>query len=141
LGHGIAVALESSINHICAVVVHVRHHGLAHGAVPLDVARVTVSVAVTVLVVLMEDGLLASHPLAMSIRHRGVSGKNASDVPVEQVGVVSKRLGVESMVVQNDRSVMTETTANTTDNEVHDPGVGKSYTHVEVLNWEFTNCH
>lgn len=141
LGNCIAVALEGAINHICAVVVHVRHHGLVHAAVPLYETRVTVSVAVTVLVVLMEYGLLASHPLAMSIGHWGVGRKNAGDVPVEQVGVVSKRLGIESMVVQNDRSVVTETTANTTDNEVHNPHVGKTHTHIEVLNWQFTNSH
>lgn len=89
----------------------------------------------------MEDRLLTSHPLAVSIGNRGVGRQHAGHIPVEQIRVVSKSLGVIGMVVQDNRPVVAETATNTTDNEVHDPNVCETSANVEVLDGQFTNGH
>jgi len=135
----VAVALECAIDHIGAMVVHVWHDRLVHGTIPLHVAWVSVSVPVAVLVVLMEHRLLTSLPLAVSIRNRWVGRQHASDVPVEQLRVVGERLRVESVVVQEDRSVPAETTADTSHDEVHNPNIGQTAANVEVSDGQFTD--
>ena len=139
MGNSVAVALEGAIDDIGAVVVHERHHRLVHGTVPLHVAWVSVSVSVAVLVVLMEHRLLTSHPLAVSIGNRRVSGQNTGDVPVEQLGVVHKGFSVEGMVVEKDWPVESQAATDTSHAEVHDPGVGQTATHVEASNRQFTD--
>lgn len=43
------------------------------------------------------------------------------------------------MIPQNQWAVITETTANTSNEEVDDPQVGEGATSVEVFDWELTN--
>ena len=43
------------------------------------------------------------------------------------------------MIVHNNRSVALQTTAKTSYNEVNNPSVGDPATHVEILDWQFTN--
>ena len=139
LGARVDVPLEGAVVDVGAVVVEVGHDGLVHAAIPLDVARLSVAVPVHVLVVLMEDWSLASAPLAMRIRHRWVLGENAGDCPVEQVRVVDESLGVEGMIVENNRAVVAKTTSDTADDEVADPAVGQPATNVEVLDGQFAD--
>jgi hypothetical protein len=139
LGDGVAVALEGSVDDVGARVVEVGHDGLVLGAVPSDVAGLAVAVPVDVLVVHVEDGLLTSHPLAVGIGHRGVSGQHAGHVPVEQVGVVGQGLGVVRVVVHHDGAVGAETAANSAHDEVDDPGVGEAAAHVEVLDGQLAD--
>ena len=139
LRRGVDVTLEGTVVDICAVIVEVRHDGLVHGTVPLDISRLSVAVSVHILVVLMVDWSLTSSPLAVRIGHGRVLGKNTGDSPVEEVGVVDESLGVEGMVIENQRTVVSETTADTPDNEVTDPAVGQPASHVEVLDGELAN--
>ena len=118
---------------------HVGHSWLVHAAIPSDVAWAAVSVAVHVLVVLMEHRVLASTPLAVCIRNWRILGKNTGEIPVEQVGVVHQGLGMKSVVVHHDGSVAPETSSATTEDEICDPTVGEANTNVEAFNWEFTN--
>jgi len=139
LGSSVDVALESSVVDIGAGVVQVWHGWLVHAAIPSHVARLSHSVPVHVLVVLMIDRSLSGSPLSVSIGNGRVLGKNTSDCPVEQIWVVHKRLGVERMVVENNRAVVTETTANTSDDEIADPAISEPAADIEVLNRELAN--
>jgi len=87
----------------------------------------------------MVDWSLASSPLSVRIGHGRVLGKNTGNGPVEEVRVVDKSLGVEGMVIQDQRTVVSETTADTPDDEVDNPEVGQSDSHVEVLDGELTD--
>lgn len=136
---GVDVALEGAVVNIGAVVVQEGQHGLVHGSVPLNVPWESVSVSVHVLVVLMVDWSLASSPLAVRIGHRWVLGQHAAYRPVEQVWVIDQCLGVERMIVEHQGAISAETTADTPNNEVHDPAVGKQAPRVEVLDGQFTN--
>jgi len=122
-----------------AVVVLVGHDRLVHGTIPHDVSRTSESVSVHILVVLMVDRVLSGSPLAVSIGDRRVGGQHTGQGPVEQVGVVRKRLGLLGVVVQENRAVCLETTTDTTDNEEHDPSVGETATGVEALDRELTD--
>ena len=139
LGHGVAVALEGSVDDIGTVVVHVRDDGLVHGTVPLYVARRSVTVPVTILVRVMVHRVLTSPPLAMCIRNWGVLGKHTGHGPVEQVWVVGKGLGIQGVIVQTDGTVVTETLSESPDHEVGDPDVSDTATCVEVLDGELTD--
>ena len=139
LGNRVAVSLESTIENIGTVIVHEWDSWLVHGTVPLHVARASVTVSVNVLVRKMEHRVLASPPLTVCIRNWGVLGQDTSNVPVEQVRVVSKRLGIESIVVHHDGTVVTKTLTESSNYEVGDPEVSKTNTHVEALDWELTN--
>ena len=139
LGHGVAVPLEGTVDDIGAVVVHVRDHRLVHRAVPLHVARLSVTVSVHILVRKVEHGVLASSPFAVCIGHWRVLWKDASHRPVEQIGVVGQGFGVQGMVVQADGAVVTKTLTESPHNEVGDPNVGKTAAGVEILDWQLTN--
>lgn len=133
------VALEGAVVDIGAVVVKVGQHGLVHGAVPLDVPWESVAVPVHVLVILVVDWRLASSPLAVRVGHGWVLGQHAADRPVEQVGVVHQCLGVERVIVEHYGSVCTQATADTPNNEVHDPAVGQQAPSVKVLDGQLAN--
>jgi len=47
---------------------------------------------------------------------------------------------MEWMIVQNQWTVVSETTTTSSDDVVDDPGIGKSATSIEVLDWELTNA-
>jgi hypothetical protein len=87
----------------------------------------------------MEDGVLSSSPLSVCIGHWGVLGKDTGHIPVEKVGVVSKRLGMESVIVHDKGTVVSETTTNTSNHEPHTPDVGKAASSVEIPDWELTD--
>ena len=139
LGHVVDIALEGSIVDVGAIVVKVWHHWLVHGTIPLDVSWSSVPVSIDVLVVLMEDWVLTSPPFAVCIWNWWALWQDAADVPIEEVWVVAQCLHVEGVIVQHNRAVAVETTANSSDNEVHDIEVGDPATCVEILDWQFTN--
>ena len=118
---------------------HVGHDGLVHATVPLDVSGLAVSVSVHVLVVLMVHGVLASAPFTVCIRYWRVLGENASAVPEEKVGVIHQGLGVHRVVVHYDGSVVSKTSTVSSEDEVSDPCVRKTNTHVEGLDGELTD--
>jgi hypothetical protein len=133
------LSLEGTVSDIGACVVHERHNRLVLSAVPSNVARLSEDVSPGGLVVHVEHWVLACSPFAVCIWHWGVLGEYARHIPVEQVGVDSKSLGMEGVVVHNNGSVVSQTTAETSDNEPHAPNVGKAASSVEVFNWEFTD--
>ena len=139
LGNSVDVTLEGSVVDVGAVIVDVRHGWLVLRAIPLNVAGKSVSVAVDVLVVLMVSGVLTHSPLTMSIGNGRILGEDASECPVEEIWVVDKGLGVEGMIVHHKRAVVTETTTNTSDQEVAHPTVCEPATNVEVLDGELTD--
>jgi hypothetical protein len=133
LRHRVAVALKGTIDDIGTVVVHVGDGRLVHGAVPLHVAWASVSVSVHILVRQMEHRVLTSPPLTMGIRNWRILGQDTGYGPVEQVRVVGKSLGVKSVIVHYDGSVMAKTLSESSHDEVSDPEVGDGATGVEVL--------
>jgi hypothetical protein len=136
---GIDVALEGAIVDVCAVIVEVGKRGLVHGAVPLDVPWESVAVPVHILVILVIDWSLTSSPLSVRIGNGWVLWQNLADRPVEEIWVVDQSLGVEGVIVEDQRAVSTQATADTPNNEVHDPTVGQPAPHVEVLDGELAN--
>ena len=81
--------------------------------IPLDVAGLSHSVPVHILVVLVIDWSLASSPLAVRIGHRRVLWEDTSDGPVEEVRMVDQSLGVEGVIVEDQGLVVPETASNT----------------------------
>ena len=139
LRNGVALSLEGTVGDVGAVVVHVWHDWLRHGAVPLHVAWLSEDVSPGGLVVLMVDWGLTSSPFSVCVGHWWVLWKHASHVPVEQVWVVGQGLGVEGVVVQNDWAVGSKTAAETSNNKPHAPDVGEAASSVEVFDWQFTD--
>ena len=92
---------------------HIGHDRLVHGTVPLDVAGLSHSVPVHILVVLVIDWSLASSPLAVRIGHRRVLWEDTSDGPVVKVRVVNQRLLVPGVIVEDQGTVVSETASNT----------------------------
>ena len=136
---GVDVALEGAVVDIGSVVVQEWHDWLVHAAVPLHVARAAVPVAVHILVVLVIDWSLSCAPLAVGIRHRWVARQHTRNRPVEQVRVVDECLGIECMVIEDNGSVVLETTANAPDDKPHDPAVSEPATHGEALDRQLTD--
>ena len=102
----------------------IGHDRLVHGTVPLDVAGLSHSVPVHILVVLVIDWSLASSPLAVRIGHRWVLWEDTSDGPVVKVRVVDQRLLVPGVIVEDQGTVVSETTSNASENEVTYPSIG-----------------
>ena len=102
----------------------IGHDRLVHGTVPLDVAGLSHSVPVHILVVLVIDWSLASSPLAVRIGHRWVLWEDTSDGPVVKVRVVNQRLLVPGVIVEDQGTVVSETTSNASENEVTYPSIG-----------------
>ncbi len=136
---GVVVSLEGSIDDLRTDVDHVGHNWLVLRTVPSHVSGLSVSVSVGGSVVLVVDGGLSGSPLSVSIGDGWVLGKDLGQVPVEQVGIVGERLGVQGVVVHHNGARVTETTAETTSHEVDDPGVGQPASHVEVLDGELSD--
>ena len=106
------------------MIVKIGHDRLVHGTIPLDIARLSQSVSIDILVVLMIDWSLASSPLAVRIGHRRVLWEDTSDGPVVKVRVVDQRLLVPGVIVEDQGTVVSETTSNASENEVTYPGIG-----------------
>ena len=83
------------------------------GTIPLDVAGLSHSVPVHILVVLVIDWSLTSSPLAVRIGHRRVLWEDTSNGPVEEVRMVDQSLGVEGVIVEDQGLVVPETASNT----------------------------
>lgn len=120
---------------------HVWHHWLVHGTVPRHVARLSQSVPVRVLMVLVEHWRLSHSPLQVSVLDRRVLGENSSTVPEEEIGEVDESLGVQGVVVHDDGSGVLETSSESTDNEESHVEVGNPASDVETLNRQFPDYH
>jgi hypothetical protein len=139
LGGGVAVSLEGTVDNIRPDIDHVWHDWLILRTVPRHVSRLSLSVPVGGSVVLMVDGGLSGSPLSVSVWERGVLGKNLSQVPEEQIWVVHQRLGVERVIVHDDRLGGLESSAETSAYEVDDPGISEPASDVEALDGEFSD--
>lgn len=139
LRSGVDVALKGTVVHVGAVVVHEWHDRLVLRTVPLDVARLPETVPVDVFVVLVVDRGLSSSPLSVRVGHGRVLWNHSQEGPVEQIRVVQQSLCVELMVPQDHGAVLAETTADTADNEEHNPAVSQPAADVEVLDWELSD--
>ena len=135
LGHVVDIALEGSIVDVSAMVIKVWHHRLVHGTIPLDISWSSIPVSVYVLVILMEDWVLAGSPLTVCIWDWWALWKNAAYTPVKEIWIVCESLHVKRVIVQDNWTIMLHTTAKTSDNEVHDVEVGNPATCVETLDW------
>ena len=71
------------------------------------------AVTIHILVILVIDWSLASSPLAVRIGHRRVLWEDTSDSPVEEVRMVDQSLGVEGVIVEDQRLVVPETASDT----------------------------
>lgn len=81
------------------------------------------SVSVGRSVVLVIDGSLSGPPLSVCIGDGRVLGQDLCQVPVEQVGVVGERLGVQRVIVHHDGAGVAETSSEPAGHEVDDPRV------------------
>ena len=136
---GVVVPLECSVDDLGAHVDHVGHDRLALRAVPRNVSGLSESVSVGGSVILVIDGGLSGSPLSVSVGARWVSGQNLSQVPVEEIWVVDQGLGVQGVVVQHDGARVSETSAETTQHEVHEPSVSQPASYIEVLDGKLSN--
>ena len=87
----------------------------------------------------MEDWLLSSSPLSVGVWDRRVLWKNSADVPPEQVWVVQQSSGVELVVVENNRSLVSQTSAEALRHKNDEIEVSQPASNVEILNWEFSD--
>ena len=117
----------------------VRHDGLVLRAIPRNVSRLSGSISIARLVVLMEDGSLSGPPLAVGVWNWRVSGKHPADVPPEEVWVVEQSSVVELTVVSHQGSLVPQTSAQATADEEHHPHVGEDASSVERLDWQLTD--
>ena len=136
---GGAITLEGSVVDLGTVIVHEWHDWLVLRTVPLNESWFSVSVSVHILVVLMVDWHLACHPLTVGIWHWWVLWKHTGHGPVQEIWMVDEGLGVEGMVPEDGWSVVSETTAGSTDDVVDNPAVSESATSVEVFDWQLTD--
>ena len=137
----VAVPLEGTVDDIRALVDEVRHDGLRLGAVPGNVSGLSESVPVDSFVGLMVDGSLSSSPLSMGVRNWRVLGESSAEIPPEEIWVVQKSSEVELVVVGNQRSLVSETTAKTSVDEVKDPEVSEDASSVEGFDGELSDGH
>jgi hypothetical protein len=134
LGSRVARSFESTIGNIGTVIEHVRHSRLVHGTVPGNVSGFTESVSVHVLVVLMVDRGLSGSPFAVCIGNWRVLGQDTADIPEEEVGVVDQGLGVHGVIVHADGSLLSESTAQSSNDEENTPGVSDCASNMEIFN-------
>ena len=87
----------------------------------------------------MVDRCLTGSPLSMSVRTRGVSGKNLCQIPVEEIWIIDERLRMKCMIVKHYGSGRAQASAKTAQHKVHYPGICQPASHVEVLYWELSN--
>ena len=89
--------------------------------------------------VLMEHWLLSRSPLSVGVWHWRVLWKNSADVPPEQVWVVQQGSGVELVVVENNWSLISQTSAESLGHEDDQVEISEPASDVEVLDWELSN--
>ena len=90
--------------------------------------------------ILMEDWGLSSSPLSVCIWKRWVLWENLSDVPEEEIWVVDQCLGVEGVVIEEDRSSSAHNTSSQSlGHEVYDVEVSNPASDVEVLDWKLSD--
>ena len=114
LRRGVAVSLESTVDDIGALVDEIWHDWLIHGTIPWHVSRLSHSVSIAGTMVLVEDWRLSGAPLAMSIWNRRIARQYSCKIPPEQVWVVQKSPLMESVVVEYNRSLVSQSSSNTT---------------------------
>lgn len=139
LRSGVAVPLEGSVDDIGTLIDEVRHDWLVHGTVPCNVSRHSHSVPVASTVVLVEDWRLSSSPLSVSVWDWWVAWQHTGHVPPEQVWIVKQSSLMESMIVENNWSLISQTSANSTRHEEDHVCIGDPASHIEVLNWQLSN--
>ena len=123
LGDSVDVSLEGTVDDICACIVQIWHDWLVLTSIPRYISWLSESVSICGSVVLMVHRGLSGSPFSVSIWNGWVLGKNSGACPVDQVWVVHQCLCVEGIVVHNDWSVIEETSAHTSDNEIDAPSI------------------
>ena len=121
--NSVTVSLEGTVDNICADIVQVWHDWLVLTSIPRDISWLSESVSISGSMVLMVDWSLSCSPFSVSIWKRWVLWKNSGAGPVDQVWIVDKSLGVESIIVHNDWSIVEKTSSKTSDDEVNAPSV------------------
>ena len=138
-GGRVAVSLEGTVDNIGSSIDKVWHNWLILRAVPWNISWLSNPVSVAGLVVLMEDWSLSGSPLSVSIWNRWVLWQDPGEVPPEEVWVVHESSSVELVVVHDDRSLVSKTSAETLGDEEHQVEVGEPASDVEVLDWELSD--
>lgn len=133
------VSLEGSVDDVGTHIDHVWHDWLIHRTIPRNVSWLSVSVSISGSVVLMVDWGLSSSPLSVSVGKRWVSGKHLGKIPVEQVWVIHKRLGLECVIIHDNGSSPSQTSTETSSNEIDDPSISQPASNVEVLNGQLSD--
>jgi len=139
LSGGVGVSSEGSVGDAGSVVHEVWHDWLVLRSIPRNVSGSSHSVSVTGLVVLMEDWSLSHSPLEMCVWHWWRLWQLSSESPPEQVWVVHECSLMELVVIEDDWSFVSETSSESSSHDKDQVCIHNPASHVEVLNWEFSN--
>ena len=117
----------------------VGHDRLRLGTIPRDVSRLSESVPIDSFVSLMIDGSLPSSPLSVGIRNWRVLGKSPAEIPPEEIWVVQQGSCVELMVVEDDWSLISQTSSESLRHKDDQVEVSQPASNIEILNRELSN--
>jgi hypothetical protein len=89
--------------------------------------------------ILMEDRGLSHPPFSMSVLDRGVLRKNSGQIPVVKVWHIYQSLSVVLVIVQHQRSLVSETSSKPSGDEESEIEVGDPSSDVEVFDGKFSD--
>ena len=115
------------------------HDWLVHGSIPRNVSWLSESVSITSFMVLMVHWLLSISPLSMGIWHWWVLWQDSGKLHPEHVWVVEERSHSVMVVVENDWSLMSQTSTSTSGHVSDQVDVYKGASGVETLDWQLSN--
>ena len=108
----VGVSLEGTVDDIGSLIDEIWHNWLIHRSIPWNISGLSQSISVTDLVVLMEDWHLSCSPFSMGIWDWRVLWQNSCPIPPKEVWEVKLGPLVESMIVENDWSLVSKTSTD-----------------------------
>lgn len=115
------------------------HNWLVLRSIPRNVSWLSDSVSIDSLVVLMEYWLLSGSPFSVGIWNWWVLWKNSCEVPPEEIWVVQQSSCVELMVVENNWSLISQTSSESLRYKDDEVEVSQPASNIEIFNREFSN--
>ena len=131
----VAVSLEGAVDDVGSLVDQVRHDWLTLRTIPRNISWNSHSVSVASSVVLVEHWGLSSSPLAMRIWNWRVSRQNFTKIPPEEIWIVQESSLMESAVVENNWSLVSQTSSNTLRHEEKHVCISNPASSIEILDW------
>ena len=107
--------------------------------IPRHVSWLSNSVSVASLVVLMKYRLLSGSPLSVGIWNWRVLWENSAHIPPEEIWVVQQGSCVELMVVEDDWSLISQTSSESLRHKDDQVEVSQPASNIEILNRELSD--